>query len=375
MLTSRFPPIRLVDNLTSYLGSRNPFSHVFNPKTDELWLFDNTAYRSPRYPHQWTAEFVAAYFRKGSGKDIGKVVADLVEKLGIARGSQEEATVRQRLQPFVDAILPARTVEIAVGGDEWNRLKLGSSGRSGISSDLLKISQAEFKDGQWIVSHALTDPTKKMGTRFADPKGWAIISDVDDTIKVTMTSTPLGILRTTFIDTPQVVANMPELYTHINNRLHSPAWFYLSASPYNLYTFLHNFITSHYPQGTIILRDASWMTLGGFLTSLTLGTQDYKMSRIEKIHRWFPERKFICIGDSTQTDPESYGEMYRKFGGGWIKGIFIRKVMDVAEINKTDKNTDERFEKAFKDVPRNIWRTFLDPKELWEAVDQLVDSN
>ncbi|KAI9790094.1 MAG: hypothetical protein M1816_005564 [Peltula sp. TS41687] len=364
--------MRLIDNLTSYLGSRNPFSHAYNAETDELWLFDNTAYRSPRYPHRWMTEVVAAYFRRGSGRDIGKVVADVAEKLGIAKGSREEAIVRERLQPFVDAILPARTVEIAIDGDKRKKVKLGSSGRSGISSDLVKL-QGDFKDGQWIESHAIPDPTKKMATRFAEPKGWAIISDVDDTIKITMTSSPLGILRTTFIDIPQPISTMPELYEHINRRLRSPAWFYLSASPYNLYTFLHNFITTHYPAGTIILRDASWMTLGGFLSSLTVGTQDYKTSRIEKIQRWFPQRKFLCIGDSTQTDPESYGEMYRKFGGGWIKGIFIRKVLDVAEINKTDKNTDERFEKAFKGVPRDVWRTFVDPKELWEDIDRLLD--
>lgn len=179
MLTCRFPLTRLVDNLTSHLGSRNPFSHAFNAETDELWLFDNTAYRSPRYPHQWTAEFVAAYFRRGSGRDIGKVVADLAEKLGFAKGSQEEATVRERLQPFVDAILPARTVEIAVGENERNRLKLGPSGRSGISSDLVKL-HGDFKDGRWIVSHAIKDPTKKMATRFAEPKGWAIISGMPD---------------------------------------------------------------------------------------------------------------------------------------------------------------------------------------------------
>ena len=112
------------------------------------------------------------------------------------------------------------------------------------------------------------------------------------------------------------------------------------------------------------------MDLGGFLASLTQGTEAYKRSRIEKLHRWLPKRKMICIGDSTQTDPEAYGDICRKYKG-WVKAVFIRKVVDVAEMNDTGKNDDERFEKAFRNVPRDIWRTFEDPAELWEAVDVL----
>lgn len=112
------------------------------------------------------------------------------------------------------------------------------------------------------------------------------------------------------------------------------------------------------------------MDLGGFLASLTQGTEAYKRSRIEEIYTWLPKRKVLCVGDSTQSDPEAYGDICRKHKG-WVKAVFIRKVTDVAEMKATDKNTDKRFEKAFRDVPREIWRTFEDPKELYEAVEQL----
>ena len=85
---------------------------------------------------------------------------------------------------------------------------------------------------------------------------------------------------------------------------------------------------------------------------------------------WLPKRKVICIGDSTQTDPEAYGDICRKYKG-WVKAIFIRKVTDVAEMKDSGKNDDERFEKAFAGVPRDIWRTFEDPAELSEAIDHL----
>lgn len=64
------------------------------------------------------------------------------------------------------------------------------------------------------------------------------------------------------------------------------------------------------------------MVLGGLLKSLTQGTQAYKTDRMDKIHDWLPNRKFICVGDSTQSDPEAYAEMYRKFPG-WIVSLSV----------------------------------------------------
>ena len=78
----------------------------------------------------------------------------------------------------------------------------------------------------------------------------------------------------------------------------------------------------------------------------------------------------LCVGDSTQSDPEVYGDMYRRYEG-WIRAIFIRKVVDVAEMDGTRKNEPGRFEKAFRGVPRGVWRVFTDPGELYEAVDAL----
>ena len=182
-----------------------------------------------------------------------------------------------------------------------------------------------------------------------------------------MTPSPIGILRSTFLADPTPIAGMPELYRHIVSTL-NPTWFYLSASPYNLYTFLRPFLREHYPHGTTILRDASWMDVAGFLGSLTQGTQAYKVDRISKVHEWLPKRKMLCIGDSTQSDPESYGEIYRKHKD-WVKAIFIRRVTDAGDLG--EKNEDKRFEEAFKDVPRSVWRVFDDPNELVQAVESL----
>lgn len=355
------------------LGSKNPFGKKAKSKEHKVWLLDNTAYQPiPKgdkgTPQPWTAEFVACYFRSGR-KDVTKYVSSIADILGIdgKAGQDPEAQKRieERLRPFVMGIAPARTVDIQIpcptpGSNPHKRL-LGPSNQNGISSQLLLTGGSDDVDGTTVECTSDEFPDLKGTTRFVGPEGWAIISDIDDTIKVTMTSTPTGILQSTFADIPQTTPGMTEFYKVLEESLGSPAWFYLSASPYNLYPFLHEFINKNYPQGTIILRDASWMYFGGLLQSFTEGVKDYKTSRIEKVHSWLPQRKFICIGDSTQSDPEAYAQMYTKYPD-WIKAIYIRKVTNAPHMQTKNKN--QRFIEAFKDVPDHIWRVFVDPKEV-----------
>ena len=353
------------DNVTSYLGRNNPFFQEADPDKDYVWLLDNTAYQNRI--GRWKAEFVAAYFVKNSGKDLSEVVSWISEKVGLADDEEARATIAERVEPLLDSILPARAIEIDLQGVN---VQLGPSGRDGISSDELAIPGNNYDDGQVITTKPLNRGATDFNITFAKPTGWAVVSDIDDTIKKTLTSSPTGILRTTFAEEPEPIQGMPELYKHITQKLNNPPFWYLSASPYNLYPFLRKFRQAYYPNGTLILRDASWMNLAGLFANLTQGTEAYKVDRLEKVNRWFPKRKFIVIGDSTQSDPEAYGEAYRRHPK-WIGKIFIRKVMGVAEMDEEKKNDPERFEKAFQGVPRDIWYVFEDPKEVYEKIDAL----
>ncbi|KAL8668581.1 MAG: hypothetical protein Q9168_006791 [Polycauliona sp. 1 TL-2023] len=371
--------IPITQNISSYLGKNNPLAGPVDPKTESVWLFDNTAYRPIHpYPHSaqpWQASFCAAFFKSETGKDVSKAVADIADKIGLKEGSTEEErergekTIAERLQPFADVVAPARWVEVTMPDGKVQRL--GPGGRSATSQQTITFP-SDHSNGQVDETDAVNadlTPIGPMSTTFAEPEGWLVVSDIDDTVKVTLTPSPVGILRSTFLSKPEVIPSMPALYTHIQFLL-NPTWFYLSASPYNLYPFLRSFLHANYPKGTILLRDASWMDLRGFLLSLTMGTEAYKTGEMDKVNGWLPNRKVLCVGDSTQSDPEAYGNIYRKHDG-WVKKIFIRKVTDVAEMDREEKNSPERFEKAFKDVPKDVWQVFEDPNELYAAVDAL----
>ena len=102
---------------------------------------------------------------------------------------------------------------------------------------------------------------------------------------------------------------MPELYQTLVARLSNPTFIYLSASPWQLYIFLLDLVRTNYPFGQIILRDMSYLELWSFIASLTIGTRQFKEFEMDKLHRWLPNKQWLCIGDSTQKDPEAYGTM------------------------------------------------------------------
>lgn len=157
--------------LLSYLGPYNPLPQQISPN-DEVWLFDNTAHRAA--DNKWQAEFVAAVFDKKTGLEVTKVVADVAEKLGLAKGDAAEAVIRERLKPFMQTVLPARVVHL----DFKRELKLGPGGRNGISSDMKAIPG--FRNGEVVRSAAKvpkgTSGILKMNTMFAEPEGWGLIS-------------------------------------------------------------------------------------------------------------------------------------------------------------------------------------------------------
>ncbi|KAK7949336.1 phosphatidate phosphatase APP1 [Apiospora aurea] len=358
-------------DILSYLGSRNPLPRAV-AGNDTVWLLDNTAYKNPQTGN-WEAEFVSAVFAQQPSCTVLEAVTSVANKIGLSDDDPNYPTIEERVLPFIQDIRPGTQVKALQAGTE--NLKLGPGGRNGISSDVKPVRKGE--------EHPQIAPTfaqvpkgvngvLMMKTFFAEPEGWSVISDIDDTIKVTMTSDPIGILKSTFVDTPQPCPGMPELYKYIVSLIRETSpFFYLSASPYNLYPFLRDFRDKHYPHGTIVLRDSSWMSIPGLLSSITLGTEQYKTDRMTKIHEWLPKRKFICIGDSTQADPESYGKIYRKYPG-WVKLILIRKVPDIAALGIESKNEPKRFEKAFKDVPLERWHVFEDPAECRAIIQKMV---
>lgn len=175
--------IPFLDNMFSFLSTLNPLAKGVDPKTEEVWLLDNTAYRPVHfYPHQtqaFQARFIAAYFKKYTGKDWSKAAASIADTIGLADGegrARAEKTIAHRLKPFVETIAPARYVDVKLPNGTVE--KLGPGGRSAVSQQMI-VSILDHKDGDSAEISAVPSevtPHGPMLTHFAEPEGWLMVS-------------------------------------------------------------------------------------------------------------------------------------------------------------------------------------------------------
>ncbi|MFM8471099.1 MAG: phosphatidate phosphatase App1 family protein, partial [Limisphaerales bacterium] len=188
--------------------------------------------------------------------------------------------------------------------------------------------------------------------------GLSVISDVDDTIKVSHVRDRRALLRKTFYEPFQAVDGMAAVYRAWATN--GANFHYVSASPWQLYEPLAEFTaTNGFPAGSWHLKQ--FRVKDGSFLALFDSPEHYKPAVIEPMLRQFPNRRFILVGDSGERDPEIYGALARKFPQQ-VHRIYIRDV--------TDEDAEAaRYQTAFKDVPRERWSVFRQPSEIRNGVN------
>ncbi|KAJ1924414.1 hypothetical protein IWQ60_005205 [Tieghemiomyces parasiticus] len=156
------------------------------------------------------------------------------------------------------------------------------------------------------------------------PYGTSVISDIDDTIKISnVTGGKLALMQNTLFQRSQQVPGMAALYrSWWEQGVH---FHYVSNSPWQLLPTLQKFFReNNFPPGSAHLK--MWDTgEGGSRFSFLQSPADGKRDAIRGILADFPYRKFIFVGDSGQMDMELYADIAREFPNQVVK-IFIRDI-------------------------------------------------
>ncbi|HEX8619195.1 MAG TPA: phosphatase domain-containing protein [Thermoanaerobaculia bacterium] len=151
---------------------------------------------------------------------------------------------------------------------------------------------------------------------------FAIISDIDDTVLVTNATSLLGMARSVIRNAASRLPfeGVAELYRALHRDV-NPI-FYVSSSPWNLYELLHEFMDLNgIPHGPMMLQD--W---GIDESTLIIAPHEtHKMAQINRIIEYYPELKFVLIGDSGQHDPEIYLRVIQSHPNR-VLAAFIRDV-------------------------------------------------
>ncbi len=205
------------------------------------------------------------------------------------------------------------------------------------AEELLEAQQSD--DGWLSIRTATSRNTGRGNVQLIPETGISVISDIDDTIKVT--EIPAGssyMVRNTFFKEFTAAPGMAEMYQN----LPATAFHYVSGSPWQLFIPLNEFVTGEnggFPPGTFHMKTATknflspntWRNLHNLAFNENI-TFDQKVAQISTIFRHFPNRQFIMIGDSGEADPEVFRAIRNRFPDQ-VAEIHIRDVVNARELN------------------------------------------
>jgi phosphatidate phosphatase APP1 len=239
---------------------------------------------------------------------------------------------------------------------------MNKSKANGHFSGIVHLTQEQIsrsrnaQAGGRIEFEALTKDGRvfKGSAELMDDDGISVISDIDDTIKITEVLRRHECLRHTFLEPFKPVPGMAEAYQVWAGKP-GVLFHYVSASPWQLYFPLTEFVRSNgFPEGvfelkTFRLKDRTFM-------SLFESPEIYKLQTIEPMFKQYPRRHFVLVGDSGERDPEAYATLARRYPAQ-VSHIFIRNI--------TGEGPDApRFQKDFAGLPDTQWTVFKDPQAL-----------
>lgn len=224
-----------------------------------------------------------------------------------------------------------------------------STDRNGLVEGVIEISHEKAElllasqrstDG-WLSIHVTSENHGGTGRiRLIPREGVSLVSDVDDTIKVTQI--PAGeqaVLRNTFFDDFRTAPCMSSLYGALHP---STGFHYVSGGPWQLYAPLSDFLFSPaagFPAGSFHMKDVRtnpfesesyqdiWRLVASGSQQVTFAQ---KVEQISTLLEHFPLRQFILVGDSGEMDPEIFSHIRDQFPGR-IDEVRIRDVVDAAD--------------------------------------------
>lgn len=318
--------------------------------------------------------FPAAAVRKGDGWEVrlhvwvfepeegswrrDAAVAGLVELFELPPGSEANEVFRRRARAFLVDNEGGKVIVVRIGNKEH---VLDATSSNGHSETVLQLSDADFPArGAATVTAVLgpADGRKYTGSVYRmGPGGVSVVSDVDDTIKISEVRDKLRLLERTFLREFEPVPGMAAKYRRWYGG--GATFHYLSASPWQLYDALTRFSdASGYPAGTLHLKQFRVKDSSFF--SLFQDPRAYKAPILQALIAGAPGRRFILVGDSGELDPEVYADAYRQFPTQ-VAAIYIRDVT-------FEGPEAPRYRTAFDGIPADRWKVFTDPADLPQTI-------
>ena len=327
---------------------------------EQIVFFPGLAHRASD-GYDWQCEIHGCVYEPEKRAMALGLLREVLDLQHVELTKPENDLLAERARLFMVDNQRGRQIVVRVGGQEF---ALGKSKPDGHFTGTVRLPGGALGDPAFrrVQVDAILrsgDSRRFVGLIYLiEQSGVSVISDLDDTIKITQVQDRKGLLRRTFLQPFQPVPGMAEVYK---------AWFdkcgasfhYVSASPSQLLLPLSEFVNSNgFPSGTFHLKKFRWKDES--VLGLFKSPEDYKLAVIQSLLQAFPRRQFVLVGDGGERDPEIYATLARRYPQK-IARILIR---DVAEPSPASQ---ERYQRVFHALPAESWRVFHDPAEILDS--------
>ncbi|KPM34130.1 hypothetical protein AK830_g12441 [Neonectria ditissima] len=182
-------------------------------------------------------------------------------------------------------------------------------------------------------------------------KGLTIISDIDDILRVTKIYQPKEGLLNSFARPFRSWMNMPSIYANWSTSLPETHFHYLTTLPEQATRNYMDYIYKTYPLGSFDTRPLNFSNV-----KATLAIRRFLL---DKIFQTFPERRFVLVADTSNSDVmKAYPAMYKDYPNQ-VACIFLRNTSATDSGDKFPYNTE-----GFKDIPQDKYMFFKVPDDL-----------
>ena len=245
------------------------------------------------------------------------------------------------LRMFIIKTLGNVPVTLSFKGNEWTTktLKDGCFRFTVPNSNLLESGWHTFTVST-VINGEKVHQTGELVKPF--PGEYGLISDIDDTFLISHSNSffkKLYVLFTRNINRRKIFEGVVEHYRMLSvagrtGKKGTNAFFYVSSSEWNLYNFIERFSEMHgLPKAVLKLKNVK-TGLGDFLFT-GRGGHDHKFYKIKHLLEFYPQLKFILLGDDSQQDVFIYERIVKLFPLG-VKAIYIRCTKNRPKLKVAD---------------------------------------
>jgi phosphatidate phosphatase APP1 len=321
---------------TSEILRMSPEKAIRNDSDPEVQLFPTIGYQIAN-DSLWRIQ-IQGRISHAAPASFGKrlMLRGLIRALNVSSEVAMGELFQNRVRGFLAAPISGARVQIQLAGQHYVlRRKSKSSGlfnckldlttnqlqnyrTYGLSSvnDMLGI-ESEFLQ-KWDIGLGQTSSPVFLAKRV----GISVITDIDDTIKLTEVNSRRRMLQRTFAEPFTAIEGMSQVYQSWAQQ--GALFHYVSSSPWQIYDSMHQFlIDEQFPLGSMHLK---WFRLRDeIFKRWQILRRKSKGGIIRSLIRRLPERTFVLVGDSGERDPEIYAKLAAKYPSQ-ITRICIRQI-------------------------------------------------